>query len=389
MPLISSISAEKISNSRGKETVELTVHLDDGETVGIASVPEGASKGEREAVAVPADQALKNLESIQAKFIGLDPTDQKGCDKLLIQLGGENKKDLGSNTTLAISLAVARAGASAKKIPLWKHIEEISASTAKLPRLVANLIEGGVHAHNDLPIQEYLVIPKTNDTHKAKGAIEDVYSRLGEILVKKYGNDATPIGDEGGFAAPITNMELPISMLMEAIEQSGHKDGIELGIDAAADQISISEAELINFYKKLSTDYPFTYLEDPFSEKHPELFAKILEIVSPKTLVVGDDLTVTNEDLIKVNATRGAISAVIIKPNQTGTLMEAIRAIQVARDNNLKTIVSHRGGETNDSFIADLAAGTGTDFFKLGAPSKPERLAKYNRLLEIQQELSN
>jgi len=413
---IKSIKAREILDSRGNPTVEVELETDFG--IFRASVPSGASKGKYEAVELRDGgkryngkgvlKAVRNVNKIIApKLKGKDVTKQEEIDKLMIKLDGKkNKSHLGANAILPVSVAVCRAGAFAKNLPLWKHVNQMmEIGSPSIPQACFNIIEGGAHAGNDLDFQEFMIVPHT----RPKGGYSsfsdnlrvasEIYHQLKEILEKKFGQLAANLGDEGGFAPPIRFPQEAIELILEAAKKLDYE--IKIILDVAASQFFkngkyrmkigvFSREGLLNYYSDLIQKYPIMGLEDPFSEDDfagwKMLNSKFL-IPNSKFLIIGDDLTVTNPRRIKMAKEKEDCNAMILKINQIGTITEALEAAKLAKSFGWKIIVSHRSGETNDDFISDLAVGIGADFIKAGAPARGERVAKYNRLLKIEEEL--
>ncbi|MEK7076943.1 MAG: enolase C-terminal domain-like protein [Patescibacteria group bacterium] len=391
--VIQSLKARKILDSRGKWTIEVKL-ITDHQLPVTSSVPQGKSTGSYETQYAPPDVAVRNIEKIIApRLRGKDPTKQKEVDDLLIKLDGTpNKKRLGANATLGASLACARAGALSKNIPLWKHIRHLSGlkisqkqKEAK-PRLYINVINGGLHAGNNLDIQEYLVIPKTKNIAEAVEVGTAFYHALGEYLARIKGNTAQNVGDEGGYAPRFKDNIEPFRILKKVAHELHMANKIEYGIDAAASNIKKSKMFLASFYRELKNDFGLFYLEDPFGEDDFYDFAELRKKLG-NTLIAGDDLTTTSTMRMERAREAKSVNAVIIKPNQIGTVSEALAAVRFARENGWAVVASHRSGETNDDFIADFAYGVAADGLKLGAPARGERIAKYNRLLEIERSL--
>lgn len=385
MAKIKSIQASKILNSRGDWTIEVKLSLDSGLSVR-ASVPEGKSSGSHEAAPVGADEAVRNIERIISPAIqGFDVSDQSGLDGALIRLDGTpNKSRLGANAILAVSIAALRGASVGAAIPLWQHIRAVmglNRSRGGL-KIFANVINGGLHAGNALDVQEYLVIPRTGSLEESINTIHAIYHRLGNICNEKYGHLASLVGDEGGYAPALDNNLSPLSLMQNAAE--GY--AVDFGIDAAASNIAMNKNELLDLYRTMVDQFKLTYIEDPFREDDFQNFAEMTAGYGDSVIIAGDDLTVTNVARMEEAQERKSINGVIIKPNQVGTITEAVEAVRRARDYGWKVIVSHRSGETNDDFIADFGVGVGADGIKIGAPSRGERVAKYNRLLEISQQ---
>ena len=430
---IKNIKARKILDSRGNPTVEVELETDLGKF--LASVPSGASKGKYEAMelrdgldARPSREAggpvlgkryhgmgvlkaVKNVnEIIGPKLIGEDTANQTKIDEILINLDGtENKAKLGANAILPVSMAVCRAAAAAKNLSLYQHINEIYTGLTcvkltpvrpvSLPIPCFNVINGGAHAGNDLDVQEFMIVPQKMSFSENLQVASEIYHQLKEILEKKFGKLATNLGDEGGFAPPIRFPQEAIELILEAAKKLNYE--VKIILDVAASQFFkngkyrmkigvFSREGLLNYYSDLIQKYPIMGLEDPFSEDDfagwKMLNSKFL-IPNSKFLIIGDDLTVTNPRRIKMAKEKEDCNAMILKINQIGTITEALEAAKLAKSFGWKIIVSHRSGETNDDFISDLAVGIGADFIKAGAPARGERVAKYNRLLKIEEEL--
>jgi len=421
MGKIKKIKAREILDSRGNPTVEVELETDFGKF--FASVPSGASKGKYEAVELRdggkryfgkgVKKAIKNVnEIISKKLRGFDVTKQKEIDQALIELDGtENKSKLGANAICPVSLAVCKAGAKAKNLPLYKYIRTlydifnteyaIRNTKYEIPRPSFNIINGGAHAGNDLDFQEFMVCPKRKNFAENLRIGVEVYQKLKEIIAKKYGKLATNLGDEGGFAPPIEDPEVAIKLILEAVKKLNYQDKISIILDVAASHFfdgkkyktkigSFSGKELAKFYLKLIKKYPIEGIEDPFAQDDFESwrnFSSYFQLPSSNFLIIGDDLTVTNPKRIKIAKEKGLCNGVIIKINQIGTVTEAIEAAKLAKSFGWKIMVSHRSGETTDDFISDFAVGILADFIKSGAPARGERVAKYNRLLKIEEEL--
>jgi len=430
---IKNIKAREILDSRGNPTIEVELETDFGVFRG--SVPSGASKGKYEAVelrdgldARPSREAggpvlgkryhgmgvlkaVKNVnEIIGPKLIGEDTANQTKIDEILINLDGtENKAKLGANAILPVSMAVCRAAAAAKNLSLYQHINEIYTGLTcvkltpvrpvSLPIPCFNVINGGAHAGNDLDVQEFMIVPQKMSFSENLQVASEIYHQLKEILEKKFGKLATNLGDEGGFAPPIRFPQEAIELILEAAKKLNYE--VKIILDVAASQFFkngkyrmkigvFSREGLLNYYSDLIQKYPIMGLEDPFSEDDfagwKMLNSKFL-IPNSKFLIIGDDLTVTNPRRIKMAKEKEDCNAIILKINQIGTITEALEAAKLAKSFGWKIIVSHRSGETNDDFISDLAVGIGADFIKAGAPARGERVAKYNRLLKIEEEL--
>lgn len=386
MATIQKIEARPVLDSRGTWTIEVLLALEDG-TLATASVPQGKSTGSREAVSLPALQALENIEDrIAPALEKTDPGEQTDLDVKLYELDGSaTYENLGANAVLGVSVAYGRAVALSRGIQYWEYIASVAGTTPSLPRLYANLINGGAHAGNGLAFQEYLVIPKATDAFAAVVLIQSLYQAVGDILRSELGPQATLIGDEGGYAPLLENDLAPFEIIMRAAEEVGIENEIELGLDAAATGIEKSQEELFELYTKMASEFPFIYLEDPFDEESFADCARLQTDLGSTVAVTGDDMTVTQALRIEEAVTQNALRGVIIKPNQNGTITGTIEAAAKAREAGYRTVVSHRSGETNDTWIADIAVSLGADGFKLGAPARGERVAKYNALVEIAQ----
>ncbi len=394
---IKRIKAKIIEDSRGKPTIETEIRTDCGRFK--ASVPSGASCGKYEAKSVAADLALINIERIiepalkEKTFV-----DQKELDRTLIQLDGtEDKSKLGANALLAVSMAGCRAAAASKKVPLYQYLADFvvfRGNLHSLPRPCFNILNGGVHARNKLAIQEFMIVPATTSFKNNLAIGKKIYRGLARILKKEFGRNII-MGDEGGFAPPLEKTEAALDFLVQAVKQAGYSDLVMFGLDCAASQFFqqnkyiFEDAEkdsnqLLDFYKKIIAQYPILFLEDPFAEDDYSAWQKIVS-ETKKIFVVGDDLLTTNKQ--RMEKAQNACNAVIIKPNQIGTVNQTVEAAKLAKQFGWKTIVSHRSGETKDDFITDLAVGIGADFIKSGAPGPAERMAKYKRLVAIEKEI--
>lgn len=392
MASIADIHAREVLDSRGSWTIEVTLTLETGKKA-VTSVPQGKSKGMYEANSVEPKQAVENIHRIiKPNLIGYDVTHQAEIDQLLLYLDGtHNKSNLGGNTLLAVSMACMEAGALCTGMPTWKYIRHKSTpfhmDTHKKPRLYINVINGGQHAGNNLDFQEYLIIPTATTIRESVNIGVQMYQALKQHISETMGAEATALGDEGGFAPDFTDNEEPLKVIAHVAESEGLSQKLQLGIDAAANEISKSTEELLPLYKKIVNTYNMYYLEDPFEEKDFDSFTLLCgDDVCKNILICGDDLTVTNPARIELAHLHHSVNAVIIKPNQIGTITETLEAIHKARSWNWKVIVSHRSGETNEDFIADLAYGIQADGIKLGAPARGERILKYNRLMQIEDE---
>lgn len=387
---IYSISANAILDSRGEETIEVKLRLENDLTV-TASVPQGKSRGKAEAVCVPVAQAVRNIaEKIEPALRGMNVSSQKAIDDAMLKLDGTpDKSRLGANAMLGVSIACARATAAAMEMPFYEYLRrmyDIGNLKMAKPRLYVNLINGGMHAGNNLDFQEYLIIPKTANWKEAVKTAVAMHKTLGAFLMKKPKRFAVGLGDEGGYAPNFKDNAEPFAVLRQIAKKLGVEDKIDFGLDAAASNVKIGADKLFPMYKNLVKKYNLFYLEDPFAENSFKDFAKLNAEMGGKVLVTGDDLTTTNPERMTTAQAERSVNAVIIKPNQIGTLTETMEAVRLARKFGWSVIVSHRSGETNDDFIADFACGVGADGFKLGAPVRGERIAKYNRLLEMERQ---
>lgn len=411
---IEQISAYEVLDSRGNPTVRAEVKTTNS-AVGSATVPSGASRGKHEAHELRDGdstryggkgvlRAVQNIVSdIQAALLGRDVTRQGKIDAKLVELDGTpNKSRLGANATLAVSLACARAAAKAKHVPLYQYIHELLPGLAmRMPVPQMNLINGGRHASNKLSVQEFHVVPAGSATFtEALRMGAEVYYALKALLLSD--GYQVEVGDEGGFAPPIKGSQTAFTYLVRAIEKAGYVPGVDifLGIDAAASEFFSSETGLYtldgaqldtdgltDMYRTWRGEYPLVSIEDPFEQDMWKSWESFTESQSNYLQIVGDDLFATNSQRLQEGIVRGAGNAILVKPNQAGTLSETLVVIEKARSANMNVIISHRSGETEDTFIADLAVAVGAGQIKTGAPARSERVAKYNRLLRIEQAL--
>lgn len=417
MSKIRTVKAREILDSRGNPTVEVEVSTDDG--LFVASVPSGASTGAYEAVELRDGgsrylgkgvlKAVANVNDVLGPAVlGMDPTAQTDIDNKMISIDGTpNKANMGANAILGVSLAVAKAGAGAKKVPLYRHFADLAGndlSTYTMPVPCFNVINGGSHAGNKLAFQEYFVIPTGAKTFAESMQIGcEVYHTLGKIIKAKFGGDATLIGDEGGFAPPCDNRE-GCELIMEAIEKAGYTGKCKIGLDVAASEFKvkgedkydldfkydgnvISGEALGDLYQSLAAEFPIATIEDPFDEDDWSNWSKFTAKNGAQFQVVGDDLTVTNIQKISRAIDEKACTCLLLKVNQIGSITESISAVRMAKQAGWGVMTSHRSGETEDTYIADLAVGLCTGQIKTGAPCRSERLAKYNQLLRIEEEL--
>ncbi len=404
---IDSIDAREILDSRGNPTVEAEVKTD--RSVGKAAVPSGASTGSNEALELRdkedryrgqgVQKAVENIEEkIGPALIGEEVTQQAMIDNKMIEMdGSDDKSQLGANAILAVSLAAARAAAHSLNLPLFRYLGRSNDLVLPVPYM--NVLNGGEHAGNELDIQEYMIAPVGADTFKEGLRMgTETYHTLGKIIEEKYGSSATNLGDEGGYAPPLEDPIEPFELMMEAIEECGYSSDIDLAIDTAATELKNSKGyksgddiltseEMIDFYGRMIERYPLISIEDPLDEQDWNGFIDMTERWGDKIQIVGDDLFVSNPDIISRGIEEGACNAVLLKVNQIGTLTEAMDAASIAFKNGYKVMVSHRSGETTDDFIADLSVAMSSGQIKTGAPSRGERTAKYNRLLNIEEKL--
>jgi len=386
MAKIQSIISEVIKDSRGEDTISVAVGLDNGMS-GTVAIPQGKSTGAHEAKYVDPEKAVENIKNIiEPELRGFGTSNQEGLDKRLMGLDGtENKGKLGANAILGVSLAYARSSALAENIQLWEYFRKVlgkSGRPDKVPRIFVNVINGGLHAENNLDFQEYLIIPVSKSTKESLDTAYKIIKQT-EVMLEQSGKEIRK-GDEGGFAPDFYDNFEPFEVLSQAIRELKLEGKIDFGLDAAANGVDIPESELHDIYDQMKQNYGLWYLEDPFSENDFEKFAKLQERLGKDVVVTGDDLTVTNIERINEAKGHESITGVIIKPNQIGTVSESIYAIRQAKDLGWTVVVSHRSGETMDDFIADLAYGSGADGLKAGSPTQKERLIKYKRLVEIE-----
>jgi len=409
---IQQIRAIEILDSRGNPTLQVEVFTKDGS--GIAAVPSGASTGQHEAIELRDSDAarfsgkgvlnaVKNIETLLAKaVIGLDCREQKRIDDNLIAIDGNpNKAKLGANAILGVSLAVAAAAANTAKQPLYKYIRKQKQYILPVPMM--NIINGGKHAGNNLAIQEFHIMPIgfSNFLEALRAGVE-IYHNLKTVLQKNYGKSGTNVGDEGGFAPAMSQSSEAFDAILQGIENSGYTAGKEvfLAIDAAASEFyekekyiidgrKLGASELIDYYLSLCNEYPLVSIEDPFEENDFTNFKVLTKAIGKKVQVIGDDLFVTNLQRLQHGIDVGAANALLLKVNQIGTLTEALQSADLAMANHYSVIVSHRSGETEDTFIADLAVALSCGQIKTGAPARSDRTAKYNRLIKIAHELGS
>ena len=412
MIYIDDIFADEVIDSRGNPTIRATIALNNGITCN-AIVPSGASTGKREALELrDGDKsrflgkgvlnACKNVNTIIAeKIIGLSPFNQSEIDYMMKNLdGSDNYSNLGANAVLGVSMAITKAAAYALEIPLYRYIGGVNANILPVPML--NIINGGSHADNTVDFQEYMIMPLGFESFRdALKASAEVYGHLKNIL--KESGHITSIGDEGGFAPNLKNNEEPIEVILKAIKKAGYKDGeqIAIALDVASSEFvndkkeyflssenrTLDSKELVSYYENLCAKYPIVSIEDGLSEDDWEGWKYLTEKLGNKIQLVGDDLFVTNEKIINEGIDKNIANAVLIKPNQIGSITQTMQAVRLAQRNKYKCIMSHRSGESEDTFIADFAVGLNTGEIKTGSTARSERIAKYNRLLEIENEL--
>ncbi len=414
MSTITEIRGRQVLDSRGNPTVEAEVRLDDG-TRGRAIVPSGASTGEHEAVEIRDDDkqnylgksVLKAVENVNGEISaavgGMDAADQRALDQKMIELDGTaNKGRLGANAILAVSMAAARAAANSLQTPLYRYLGGAGANT--LPTPMMNILNGGAHADNNVDFQEFMVMPVGAESFSdaLRWGVE-VFHTLKGVLKKRGYN--TAVGDEGGFAPSVKSNVEAIEVVLEAIQQAGYKPGEEIAIalDPAAseffqdgeyvfkksDKSAKSSDEMVRFWSKWANDYPIVSLEDGLAENDWDGWQNLTKELGGKIQLVGDDLFVTNVQFLQEGIDKHVANSILIKVNQIGTVSETLDAIDLARRNGYTSVISHRSGESEDTFIADLAVATGAGQIKTGSASRTDRVAKYNQLLRIEEELGS
>jgi enolase len=414
MSLIEQIWAREILDSRGNPTIEAEVILEDG-TNGRAAVPSGASTGENEAVELRdndklrylgkgVQKAVKNVnETIAGELEGFDVIDQRLIDKTMIELDGtENKSKLGANAILAVSLAAARAAAAFLEIPLYRYIGGSNARTLPVPMM--NILNGGAHADNNVDFQEFMIMPVGADSFsKALRMGSEIFHNLKNVL--KARGYSTGVGDEGGFAPNLKSNEEAVETILEAIDKAGYiaGDNVLLALDPAAsefykdgsyvfkksDNRKLSSDEMAAYWTDWCSKYPIISIEDGMAENDWDGWKNLTERVGDRIQLVGDDLFVTNVKFLRRGIELGATNSILIKVNQIGTLTETLDAIELARTNKMTAVISHRSGETEDAFIADLAVATNAGQIKTGSLCRSDRIAKYNQLLRIEEDLGD
>ncbi|MBI2130362.1 phosphopyruvate hydratase [Candidatus Woesearchaeota archaeon] len=412
LPKIRKIHAREVLDSRGDPTVEAVVVTNSGS--GMAMVPSGASTGKHEALELRDGgkrlsgkgvlKAVGNINKvISKKLIGEDCRDQRRLDNLMIELDGtENKSSLGANAILAVSMAICKAGAISSKLPLYRHISRIAgAKEFVLPVPQMNILDGGAHVGAENDVQEYMIIPYNfRSFSESLIAGMETYHSIKNAIKKKYSYKAVSVTAEGGFIAPIEGVRERLEFLQRCIEEAGYGNKISLALDAASSEFyqngkytigkkSMSAGEMIDLYKELIDIYPVVSIEDGMAEDDWEGWSLLNREIGNKVQLVGDDLLVTNIGRIKMALDHRACNALLLKVNQIGTVTEAIDAANIAVKNKWNVIISHRSGETEDNFIADLAVGSAATQSKFGAPARSDRNAKYNQLLRIEEELGS
>jgi len=405
---IKRICAREVLDSRGNPTVEACVTLEDG-TTGVASVPSGASTGQYEAVELRDKTAryggkgvlcaVSNVvKKISPALEGINVCCMNEIDMIMRELdGSKNKKNLGANAILAVSLACAKAAANYNHVPLYRYLGGSNANRLPIPMM--NILNGGAHAANNIDIQEFMVVP-TEAACFSEGLRmgAEIYHTLKEIL--KTNSMSTSVGDEGGFAPDIENDEAAIKLLCEAIEKAGYEGKVKIALDIASSEwysdgiyklpkrnITMTSSDLISYYTDLCNRYPICSIEDGIADSDDDGWVSLTRSIGDRVMLVGDDYFVTDNERLKHGISIGAANAILIKPNQIGTLSETLCAINTAKYSGYKFIPSHRSGDTEDSSLADISVATGAMFIKSGAPCRSERLAKYNRLLRIEASL--
>ena len=414
MSTITKIWAREILDSRGNPTVEADVTLDSGIT-GRAAVPSGASTGEHEAIELRdgdkkrflgkgVSKAVKNINTTIAKaLVGTCALDQIALDETMIALDGTNNKaKLGANAMLAVSLAAARAAADESDLPLYRYLGGPGA--CRLPVPLMNILNGGAHADNNVDFQEFMIAPLGQTSFKeALRCGVEVFHSLKSVL--KSSGHSTSVGDEGGFAPNLKSNEEAVESILQAIAKVGYKPGkdVAIALDPASSEFfdgknyvfkkgdgrKLSSAQMVEFYARWAKDYPIVSIEDGMAENDWNGWKALTEAIGQKVQLVGDDLFVTNVDYLQKGIDLGVANSILVKVNQIGTLTETLRAIQLAQTHNYTAVISHRSGETEDTFIADLAVATNAGFIKTGSASRTDRMAKYNQLLRIEESLGN
>lgn len=413
MSTIKAVRAREILDSRGNPTLEAEVELFDG-TVGIAAVPSGASTGKYEAVelrdndksrynGLGVQKAVNNVnQHIAPVIVNLEAVDQIDVDEHMIKLDGTpNKSNLGANAILAVSLATAHAASRYLEMPLYRYIGGVGACTLPVPMM--NILNGGKHASNSTDLQEFMIVPTGADSFShALQMCAEIYQQLKKVIKDKGQN--TNVGDEGGFAPSLESNNQAVEAILQAIEKANYRPGKDcyIALDPASSEFyengsykltregkTFSSEEMVDFYARWTSTYPIISIEDGMAEDDWEGWQLLTKKIGDKVQLVGDDLYVTNVKRLETGIQKKASNSILIKLNQIGTLTETLAAIRMAQQNNWTAVVSHRSGETEDTTIADLAVALNTGFIKAGAPCRTERVAKYNRLLRIEQELGS
>ena len=409
MSKIIEVKAREILDSRGNPTVEVDILTESG-AFGRASVPSGASTGSNEALELRDNdnrymgkgvmKAVNNVKNeIAPELIGMEVKNQEEIDNMMIMLDGtRTKSNLGANAMLAVSLACLKASACEDNKELYEYVGD----GKELPYPMMNILNGGAHADNMLDFQEFMIIPQNKDYKERIRCGAEVFHNLKKVLKEKGYN--TSVGDEGGFAPNLSSNEEAFEYIVEAIKKAGYEPSkdVKLGLDVAASEFyntetnmyefsngnKMSTDELVEYYEKITTDYPIVSIEDPFYESDFEAFTKLTEKIGDRVQLVGDDFFVTNIELLERGIEEKSGNAILIKFNQIGTVTEALKTIDMAKKAGFKTIISHRSGETEDTFISDLAVGLSLGQIKTGSLSRTDRVCKYNRLLRIQEEIN-
>lgn len=408
MSKITNVVAREILDSRGNPTVLAKVYTEKG-NVGVFSVPSGASTGKKEALELRDNderyfgkgtlKAVNNVNTIiRENLIGKEVEEQKTIDSIMLNLDGtQNKSNLGANAILAVSVAALKAAALDNNLELYRYLNK---REVHIPFCMFNILNGGKHASNNVDIQEFMIVPKFDTFKECLRAASEVFHSLKGILLDKGLN--TNVGDEGGYAPDLDSNEEALSIIVKSIETAGYIPGknVFIALDVAAssfynkesdtyniDNANKTREELLEFYIELVKKYPIISIEDPFDEEDYDGFKMITDSLGKKISIVGDDIFVTNKDMLSKGIEMGVCNAIIIKPNQVGTFYETLETIVLAKQHKYTPIISHRSGETTDTFISDLAVALNIPFMKSGSTSRGERISKYNRLLEIEEEI--
>lgn len=408
MSKIVNITSREILDSRGNPTVETKVYTEKG-NIGVFSVPSGASTGTREALELRDNderyfgkgvlKAVSNVSLIKEKLVGVEVSEQRKIDEAMIELDGTfNKSNLGANAILSVSVACLKAAALDSGLDVYEYLNK---REKRLPYAMYNIINGGKHSSNNLDIQEFMIVPKFKEFKDGLRAASEIFNQLKSLLIKQ--GLSINVGDEGGFAPDLKSNEEALSLIIKSISEAGYDPGVNvfIALDVAAsslynknndtyklDNNSLKREELLDYYVSLVKNYPIISIEDAFDENDYEGFKMITEVLGKKISIVGDDLFVTNKELLKKGIDNKMCNAILIKLNQVGTFYETLETIVLAKQHNYTTIISHRSGETLDTFIADLAVSLNIPFIKTGSVTRGERICKYNRLMEIEEELS-